>query len=123
MTGHLHDEHEKARESKSERGWQRWRRNVHGDGDGNPLHHPPTLVFVLVLVFGFATTKGMEKQTAEALAKKGLAFIKSAAKSSVAAISQGVQQVRKGYATKHEGDVLAGLRTQGLHPAEHFHAG
>lgn len=65
----------------------------------------------------------MEKQTAEALAKKGLAFIKNAAKSSVAAISQGVQQVRKGYATKHEGDILAGLRTQGLHPAEHFHAG
>jgi hypothetical protein len=93
---------------------------VHGDGDGNPLHHHP---LVLVLVFVVATTEGMEKQTAEALAKKGLAFIKSAAKSSVAAISQGVQQVRKGYATKHEGDVLAGLRTQGLHPAEHFHAG
>jgi len=65
----------------------------------------------------------MEKQTAEAFAKKGYAIIKSAAKSGVAAISQGVASVRKGYATKHEADVLSQLKSQGLHPAEHLHAG
>lgn len=66
---------------------------------------------------------GMEKQTAEALAKKGLAFIKSAAKSGAAAISQSVATVRKGYATKHEADVLSDMKAEGLHPAEHLHAG
>jgi len=65
----------------------------------------------------------MEKQTAEALAKKSFAFIKSAAKSGVAAISQSVATVRKGYASKHEADVLSDLKFQGLHPAEHLHAG
>ncbi|XP_024402083.1 uncharacterized protein [Physcomitrium patens] len=64
----------------------------------------------------------MEKQTAEAIAKKGLAFIKSAAKTGAAAFSQGVATVRKGYATKHEADVLSDLKSQGLHPAEHLHA-
>ena len=65
----------------------------------------------------------MEKQTAEALAKKGLAFIKSAAKSGVAVISEGIATVRKGYATKHEADVLAEMKAEGLHPAEFLHAG
>ncbi|KAG0607456.1 hypothetical protein M758_8G030200 [Ceratodon purpureus] len=64
----------------------------------------------------------MEKQTAEALAKKGLAFIKSAAKSGAAVISQSVATVRKGYASKHEADVLSEMKAEGLHPAEHLHA-
>lgn len=84
-----------------------------------------TLVWVLHPAFGskFPKLTVMEKQTAEALAKKSFAFIKSAAKSGVAAITQSVSSVRKGYASKHEADVLSDLKSQGLHPAEHFHAG
>lgn len=65
----------------------------------------------------------MEQKTVEAFAKKSLAFLKNATKSGVAAVSQSIDKVRKGYATKHEESVMNELRAKGLHPAEHLHAG
>ncbi|CAM6010431.1 unnamed protein product [Sphagnum balticum] len=64
----------------------------------------------------------MEQKTVEAFAKKSLAFLKNATKSGVAAVSQSIDKVRKGYATKHEESVMNELRAKGLHPAEHLHA-
>jgi hypothetical protein len=37
-------------------------------------------------------------------------------------VSQSIDKVRKGYATKHEESVMNELRAKGLHPAEHLHA-
>ncbi|KAH8957133.1 hypothetical protein BDL97_07G076400 [Sphagnum fallax] len=65
----------------------------------------------------------MEQKAVEAFAKKSLAFLKNATKSGVAAVSQSIDKVRKGYATKHEESVMNELRGKGLHPAEHLHAG
>lgn len=96
--------------------------HIHGYG-GAPLTTSPFTPVWAAFKPARRLDQHMEKQTAEALAKKGYAIIKSAAKSGVAAISQGVHSVRKGYATKHEADVLAELKSQGLHPAEHLHAG
>lgn len=47
----------------------------------------------------------------------------SASKVAAAAIQAGVQKARKGYANKHEQDVLNELKAKGLPPVEHLVTG
>ncbi|BBN16857.1 hypothetical protein MPTK1_7g09890 [Marchantia polymorpha subsp. ruderalis] len=58
--------------------------------------------------------------TAAIAAKKGLGMMFSASKVAAAAIQAGVQKARKGYANKHEQDVLNELKAKGLPPVEHL---
>lgn len=51
-------------------------------------------------------------------AKKGLGMMFSAGKAAAAAISDGIQKARKGYANKHETGVLTELKARGLSPVE-----
>ena len=55
---------------------------------------------------------------AGAIAFKGLGMMLSASKQGMAALSGGLNKMRKQYATKHESDVLAELRKRSVHPGE-----
>ncbi|KAL2613239.1 hypothetical protein R1flu_024931 [Riccia fluitans] len=58
--------------------------------------------------------------TAAEVAKKGLGMMFKASKAAAAAIQTGIQKARKGYANKHEQDVLNELKSKGLPPVEHL---
>ncbi|KAL3679830.1 hypothetical protein R1sor_022786 [Riccia sorocarpa] len=58
--------------------------------------------------------------TAAEVAKKGLGMMFKASKAAAAAIQTGIQKARKGYANKHEQDVLTELKSRGLPPVDHL---
>lgn len=60
---------------------------------------------------------------AGAIAFKGLGMMLSASKQGMAALSGGLDKVRKQYATKHEADVLAELKKKGLRPRDTLYQG
>jgi hypothetical protein len=41
----------------------------------------------------------------------------------MAALSSGLSKMKKSYATKHEADVVSGLKNKGVHPRELLFAG
>jgi hypothetical protein len=55
---------------------------------------------------------------AGSIAFKGLGMMLSASKQGMAALSGGLNKVRKQYASKHEADVLAELKRKGIRPSE-----
>jgi hypothetical protein len=72
---------------------------------------------VFVSVWG-----GMATDTG-AMAWKGFGKMMTASKSGMAALSSGLSKMKKSYATKHEADVVSGLKNKGVHPRELLFAG
>jgi hypothetical protein len=58
-----------------------------------------------------------------AMAWKGFGKMMTASKSGMAALSSGLNKMKKSYATKHEADVVSGLKNRGVHPRELLFAG
>ncbi len=58
-----------------------------------------------------------------AMAWKGFGKMLTASKSGMAALSSGLSKMKKSYATKHEADVVSGLKNKGVHPRELLFAG
>jgi hypothetical protein len=71
---------------------------------------------VFVSVWEMATDTG-------AMAWKGFGKMMTASKSGMAALSSGLSKMKKSYATKHEADVVSGLKNKGVHPRELLFAG
>ncbi|CAK9858055.1 unnamed protein product [Sphagnum jensenii] len=53
-----------------------------------------------------------------AMAWKGFGKMMTASKSGMAVLSSGLSKMKKSYATKHEADVVSGLKNKGVHPRE-----